>query len=139
MDFRLLRHRGRRDPHAIIFACRNRSVRFTIRMLDDRSSPAPPSAPPARRRSPGFLRVIATVLSAFIGIRKRDSAKPPHQAIKPAHIIVAGIHRGAVLHRDPCNRGPFYHQADDRRDSAPGRPRGDRVPRAGPKTSARAT
>ena len=53
--------------------------------------PAPSPAPPGESRSPGFIRVVATVLSAFIGIRKRDSAEAAHQAIKPAHMIVAAI------------------------------------------------
>ena len=64
------------------------------------SPPERPASPPAGREpapqgpagpSPGFFRVVATVLSAFIGIRKRASAEAAHQQIKPAHIVVAGI------------------------------------------------
>jgi amino acid transporter len=51
----------------------------------------PPSSPPGQPGSPGFLRVVGTVLSAFVGIRKRASAEAAHQTIKPAHVIVAGI------------------------------------------------
>ena len=50
-----------------------------------------PSSPPGQPPSPGFLRVVATVLSAFVGIRKRDSAEAVHQTIKPAHVIIAGF------------------------------------------------
>jgi hypothetical protein len=31
------------------------------------------------------------VLSAFIGIRRRHSAEAAHAAVKPAHVVVAGI------------------------------------------------
>ena len=67
------------------------------------ASPSPPEtpAPPSSARGPaphgpaesppGFLRVVATVLSAFIGIRKRASAEAAHREIKPAHVVVAGI------------------------------------------------
>ena len=49
---------------------------------------AEPAVPAAR---PGFLRVVFMVLSAFIGIRKRQSAEAAHQVVKPAHVVVAGI------------------------------------------------
>ncbi len=62
---------------------------------------SPPSSPPPEHSSPpqhdgkpeqvSFLRVVGTVLSAFIGIRKRQSAEAAHQQIKPVHVIVAGI------------------------------------------------
>jgi amino acid transporter len=53
----------------------------------------PPQADPAHASpgSAGFLRIVATVLSAFVGIRKRSSAEAVHQSIKPAHVVVAGI------------------------------------------------
>jgi len=31
------------------------------------------------------------VLSAFIGIRKRQSAEAAHAVVKPAHVVAAGI------------------------------------------------
>jgi amino acid transporter len=51
--------------------------------------PAPQQDGKPERAS--FLRVVGTVLSAFIGIRKRSSAEVAHQQIKPAHVVVAGI------------------------------------------------
>ena len=54
----------------------------------------PPSPPPPQ--SAGFLRVVVTVLSAFIGIRKKQSAEAAQVEIKPAHIVIAGI-IGALL------------------------------------------
>ena len=54
--------------------------------------PEPPSSQPnAPSSRPGFLRIVATVLSGFIGIRKRASAEEVHRTIKPAHVVVAGI------------------------------------------------
>ena len=46
--------------------------------------------------APHFLRVVGAVLSAFVGIRKRQSAERDHVAIKPAHVVVAGV-IGALL------------------------------------------
>ena len=57
-------------------------------MTDPQPNPSPQQA--------GFLHVVGAVLSAFIGIRKRQSADKDHVAIKPAHIIVAGV-IGALL------------------------------------------
>lgn len=59
---------------------------------------APPPAPPPSTAppQPGFFRVVAMVLSAFIGIRKRQSAEAAHAVVKPQHVIVAGI-IGALL------------------------------------------
>ena len=39
----------------------------------------------------GFLRIVGTALSAFIGIRKRSAAEAALQTIKPAHVVVAFI------------------------------------------------
>jgi amino acid transporter len=47
----------------------------------------PPTQPP----QPSFFRVVAMVLSAFIGIRKRTAAEAAHAVVKPQHVIVAGI------------------------------------------------
>jgi hypothetical protein len=49
---------------------------------------APPSPPPPHL---GFLQVVAAVLSAFIGIRKKSGFEADRAAIKPTHVIVAGI------------------------------------------------
>ena len=49
----------------------------------------PPSNPPPQQAS--FIHVVGAVLSAFIGIRKRQAADKDHVVIKPAHIIVAGV------------------------------------------------
>jgi amino acid transporter len=57
-------------------------------MTDHQPTPPPQQA--------SFLRVVGAVLSAFIGIRKRQAADNDHVAIKPAHIVVAGI-IGALL------------------------------------------
>jgi hypothetical protein len=51
------------------------------------TDPQPPSPP----RQASFIRVLGAVLSAFIGIRKRQAADRDHVVIKPAHIIAAGI------------------------------------------------
>jgi len=55
------------------------------------TSTQPPEKPVPAPATRGFFRVVATVLSAFIGIRKRESAETAHQSIKPAQVIVAGI------------------------------------------------
>lgn len=47
-----------------------------------------PSSPPQQA---SFIRVVGAVLCAFVGIRKRDSAYQAHVAIKPVHLVVAGI------------------------------------------------
>jgi hypothetical protein len=52
-----------------------------------------PNPPPQQA---GFLHVVGAVLSAFIGIRKRQAANQDHVVIKPAHIVVAGV-IGALL------------------------------------------
>lgn len=38
-----------------------------------------------------FIRVVGTVLSAFVGIRKGDSADQAPGVIKPVHLVVAAI------------------------------------------------
>jgi amino acid transporter len=50
--------------------------------------PPPPQSPPPQ---PGFFRVVAMVLWAFLGIRKRTAAEATHSVVKPQHVIVAGI------------------------------------------------
>ena len=47
-----------------------------------------PSNPPEQA---SFIRVVGAVLSAFVGIRKRDSADRAHIVVKPAHLVAAGI------------------------------------------------
>ena len=54
----------------------------------------PEPTPPLQQAR--FLRVVGAVLSAFIGIRKRQAADQDHVVIKPAHIVVAGV-IGALL------------------------------------------
>ena len=57
-------------------------------------STPPPNPPP---QSAGFLRVIVTVLSAFIGIRKKQAADQDHIVVKPAHIVAAGVICGLLF------------------------------------------
>lgn len=57
-------------------------------MIDPQPNPPPQQA--------SFIHVVGAVLSAFIGIRKRQPADKDHVVIRPAHIIVAGI-IGALL------------------------------------------
>jgi Protein of unknown function (DUF2970) len=45
----------------------------------------------------GFLRVVVAVLWAFLGIRKRQGADQDRVAIKPAHVIVAGVIGGLLF------------------------------------------
>ena len=52
------------------------------------SAPQPSSPPP---RPAGFLQVIGTVLSAFVGIRKGPPAGQAPVVIKPVHIVAAGV------------------------------------------------
>jgi Protein of unknown function (DUF2970) len=54
----------------------------------------PQSNPPPQQAR--FIHVVGAVLSAFVGIRKKQAADKDHIVIKPAHIIVAGV-IGAVL------------------------------------------
>ena len=49
-------------------------------------APSDHSAP-----QPSFLRTVGMVLSAFIGIRRRQSAESAHAVVKPAHVVAAGI------------------------------------------------
>jgi hypothetical protein len=49
------------------------------------TEPSPPT------HEAGFLRIVAAVLSSFIGIRKRASLERDMISIKPQHVIVAGI------------------------------------------------
>ncbi len=58
-------------------------------MTDPHTDPAP--------RQASFLRVVGAVLSAFIGIRKRNAAEKDHIVIKPAHIVAAGILCGLLF------------------------------------------
>jgi hypothetical protein len=71
-----------------------------VASMNPAPSPPPETPPlppdPGAAARPSFLRVVAMVLSAFVGIRKRSSAEAAHQEIKPAHVVVAGI-IGAVL------------------------------------------
>jgi hypothetical protein len=48
-----------------------------------------------RRQSP--LRAIATVLSAFIGIRKSASHNRDLSGLRPVHVIVAGLIAAAIF------------------------------------------
>ena len=50
-----------------------------------------PFVPQKIPRSAGFIQVVGAVLSAFVGIRRRQAADRDHIAVKPAHLIVAGV------------------------------------------------
>jgi hypothetical protein len=52
-------------------------------MSDQRPSTSAP-------RAPNFLHVLGTVLSSFLGIRKRTAGERD-LAIKPQHVIIAAI------------------------------------------------
>ena len=58
-------------------------------MTEPESNRPPPTA--------GFFQVVGAVLSAFAGIRKRQSADRDHARIKPIHIVVAGIIGGLLF------------------------------------------
>lgn len=64
-----------------------------------RASPSP-SASQSPGPSPGpnasFFRVVGAVFSAFVGIRKRQAADRD-VAIKPTHVVIAGIVAGLVF------------------------------------------
>ena len=61
------------------------------------ASPSPsPSASPSPGPNASFFRVVGAVLSAFVGIRKRQAADRD-VAIKPAHVVIAGIIAGLVF------------------------------------------
>ena len=68
-------------------------------MAIDPSSPseAPPTQPSPAPPSAGFLRVLAAVFSSFLGIRKKAAGEHDMVAIKPAHVIVAGVLGAAIL------------------------------------------
>ena len=53
-----------------------------------------PVSPPQQA---GFLRVVGAVLSAFIGIRKKQAADQDHIVVKPAHIVAAGVICGLLF------------------------------------------
>lgn len=55
---------------------------------------------PGLQNSPqpaSFLQVVGAVLSAFVGIRKRQAADRDQVAIKPAHVILAGVIGGLLF------------------------------------------
>ena len=41
--------------------------------------------------------MVGAVLSAFVGIRKRPAADRDHVAIKPAHVVIAGVIGGLLF------------------------------------------
>ncbi|MBK8739606.1 MAG: DUF2970 domain-containing protein [Betaproteobacteria bacterium] len=53
-----------------------------------------PASPPQQA---SFLRVVGAVLSAFIGIRKKQAADQDHIVVKPAHIVAAGVICGLLF------------------------------------------
>lgn len=59
----------------------------------------PPISPPSENRhaEASFLHVVGAVLSAFVGIRKRPAADRDHVAIKPAHVVIAGVIGGLLF------------------------------------------
>lgn len=56
----------------------------------------PPSEPIPPPHKQSFLRVVVAVLCAFLGIRKKSAFDEDRAAIRPAHVIVAGLF-GALL------------------------------------------
>ena len=48
------------------------------------------------RPDASFIQVVGAVLSAFVGIRKRQAADRDI-AIKPAHVVMAGVLAGLVF------------------------------------------
>ncbi len=56
----------------------------------------PPSHPPSSGRKPGFLQIVFAVWSSFFGVRKRRDHDALGDAIRPQHLIVAGL-LGALL------------------------------------------
>ena len=62
----------------------------------DRDSLAEPASPEPAAPRAGFLRVLAAVLSSFLGIRRKASGERDMVTIKPVHVIVAGL-LGAAL------------------------------------------
>ncbi|MCC7546760.1 MAG: DUF2970 domain-containing protein [Burkholderiales bacterium] len=50
---------------------------------------------PGKQTSP--LRAVAAVLSAFIGIRKNAARDRDQDAIRPLHVVIAGVIAAAVF------------------------------------------
>ena len=59
--------------------------------MSDDSEPVP-----SRRRSAGPLQIASAVFWGFFGVRKRRDLEQDATAIKPLHIVVAGV-IGAAL------------------------------------------
>ena len=59
----------------------------------------PPVSPPSENRpaTASFFHAVGAVLSAFVGIRKRPAADRDHVAIKPAHVVIAGVISGLLF------------------------------------------
>ena len=57
---------------------------------------ASPSPSPSPGPNASFFRVVGAVFSAFVGIRKRQAADRD-VAIKPTHVVIAGIVAGLVF------------------------------------------
>ena len=59
----------------------------------------PPVSPPSENlpATASFFHAVGAVLSAFVGIRKGPAADRDHVAIKPAHVVIAGVIGGLLF------------------------------------------
>jgi hypothetical protein len=61
--------------------------------------PAPPerTGAPASAPQPTFFQIVAAVFWSFFGVRKKRKLDEDAAAIKPIHVVVAGLIGGLVF------------------------------------------
>jgi hypothetical protein len=61
--------------------------------------PAPPerAGPPASVPQPTFFQIVAAVFWSFFGVRKKRKLDEDAAAIKPIHVVVAGLIGGLIF------------------------------------------
>jgi hypothetical protein len=60
----------------------------------------PPAEPPARpddAPQPTFIQIVAAVFWSFFGVRKKRKLDEDAAAIKPIHVVIAGLIGGLVF------------------------------------------
>ena len=62
-----------------------------------RTPPADPSASKDVAPRPTFLQIVAAVFWSFFGVRKKRRLDEDAAAIKPIHVVVAGLIGGLVF------------------------------------------
>jgi hypothetical protein len=62
-----------------------------------RTPPAAPPTPPDGAPQPTFFQIVAAVFWSFFGVRKKRKLDEDAAAIKPIHVVIAGLVGGLVF------------------------------------------